>query len=269
MRRFAFRTIWLSDTHLGSRGCQAVELCRFLERITCDRLYLVGDIIDFWRLRDRPFWPQLHNDAIQRLLALHEAGTEIIFIPGNHDEAARQYVGLEIGGVRIVRHAMHECADGKRLFVTHGDEYDLVVKHSRLISLLGSKAYEWLIISNRWYNRLRETFGLSKSSFSHTIKMRVKSACKFVSAFEETLRREARRRGFDGVICGHIHKPCATPGDVDYYNCGDWIEHCSALVEFEHGGIAIIHGTDLLMPDHVPDHLRDAMIPATSSTSIV
>lgn len=259
MMRFAFRTIWISDIHLGSRGCQAVELCRFLDRVSCERLYLVGDIIDFWRLRGRPYWPQPHNDALQRLLALHQRGAEIIFIPGNHDEAARQYIGLEIGGVRILRHAEHPLADGRRLLVTHGDEYDLVVRHSRLISLLGSTAYEWLIVLNRWYNHLRAACGLSRSSFSQTVKMKVKSACRFISAFEETLLGEANRRGLQGVICGHIHKPAAIDGPAAYYNCGDWIEHCSALVELQDGRIELIRGTDVLMPEHAPGSIRDAL----------
>lgn len=249
MSRHEYRTVFISDTHLGSRGCQAEELAAFLDRVQCDTLYLVGDFIDFWNLRGRTYWPDTCNVILRRLLLMVEEGTRVIFIPGNHDEAARPYVGFQFGGVEIKMDDVHETADGRRLFITHGDLYDMVVKNFRLLSMVGGFAYETLIRVNRWYNTWRRWRGLPKSSFSQTIKLKVKGACKFISAFEETLKREAAERGFHGVVCGHVHKPELrerTEEGVQYFNCGDWIEHCSALVEHHNGSMELIYAADVL-----------------------
>lgn len=221
MSRRTFRTIWISDTHLGSRGAQAGRLSAFLKAVECERLYLVGDFIDFWRLKSRPYWPATHNDVLRRLLKMTRRGTQIIIVPGNHDEALRLYHGADFGGFLIHPHAIHVTADGRRLLVTHGDQYDMVVKHSRLLSLAGSAAYEWLLIINRFYNRYRHWRGQPYWSLSQYLKLKVKSACTYVSRYQETLEDEARRRGLAGVICGHIHKPEIMRGEIDYYNCGD------------------------------------------------
>jgi len=241
MTRFVYRTIWLSDTHLGSRSAQAEHLAEFLKHVECDTLYLVGDFIDFWRLRSRPFWPRSHNDVIRRLLKLVKHGTKIVFIPGNHDEAARQYDELEFGGIRIEQEMIHVTADGRKLLVTHGDKYDLVIKNARLLSILGSVGYELLIKLNRPYNSIRALLGLPRASLSKAIKLRVKSACNFISAFEQTLAHEARDRGLQGVVCGHIHKPEIIHGEVTYFNCGDWVESCTALVEYDCGTMQLLH----------------------------
>jgi len=235
-----YRTVWISDVHLGSRGCQAREVLRFLNCIRCDTLYLVGDIIDLWRLRSRWYWPPEHAEVIQRILHMARNGCEVFYIPGNHDEAARQYLNLNFAGVRIVPHAIHETARGRRFLVTHGDQYDLVVKHSRLLAVLGSAAYEWLIRLNRVYNAIRRWRGKPYWSLAQYIKLRVKSACKFVSNFEEALVNEARARGLCGVVCGHIHRPEVKLDSILYFNCGDWIENCTAVVEHHDGTLDVI-----------------------------
>lgn len=248
-----YRTVWISDTHLGSKGSRAEELSRFLKHIRCDVLYLVGDIIDMWRLKQRWYWPDRHNEVIRRILTHARHGTEVIYVPGNHDDAARKYFQLQFGGVRIVPHARHVTADGRKLLVSHGDQYDLVVTHSKALSLLGSIAYEWLLTINRVYNGLRARCGRPYISLSQAIKGRVKRACTYISRFEETLLREARRRQMDGVVCGHIHKAEIVTDEhgVSYYNCGDWVESCTALVEEEDGTIHIVDGfTFLEMLDH-------------------
>lgn len=251
-----YRTVWISDTHLGSRGCRAEALSRFLKVLRCERLYLVGDIVDMWRLRQRWYWPGAHNEVIRRLLNQARHDCEVIFLPGNHDEAARHYQNVDFGGIRTLPYAIHVTADGRRLLVIHGDQFDMVVKHSRLLSMFGGWAYEWLVTLNQPYNRLRSLMGLPYYSLSKTIKYKVKSACKFISRFEETLLDQASRRGLDGVVCGHIHKPEAvetTAQGVSYYNCGDWIENCSAIVEHFDGRIELLEHLDQIEDsgDHV------------------
>lgn len=237
------RTAFLSDMHLGSRGCRAAELSRFLKVLRCERLYLVGDIIDMWRLRSRWYWPAEHNEVIRRILKIAHRGTEVIFVPGNHDEAARQFHHLEFGGVKVMPHAVHETADRRRLLVTHGDQYDLVVRHHPVLSGLGAGAYELLIGINRVYNGGRRLIGLPYWSLSQYVKLKVKSACTFISRFEQTLIEEAGRQSLDGVICGHIHKAeVRQERGVAYYNCGDWIESCTALIEHHDGRLELIDG---------------------------
>lgn len=252
-----YRTVWISDTHLGSRGCRAEELSRFLKHLRCERLYLVGDIIDMWRLRQKWYWPGAHNDVIRRLLNHARHDCEVIFLPGNHDEAARHFRHVEFGGIRTLPYAIHVTADGRRLLVIHGDQFDLVVKHSRVMAMLGGRAYEYLISVNHYYNAIRSMFGLPYYSLSATIKFKVKSACKFISKFEGTLLAQARQRGLDGVVCGHIHKPeiieaGSGPGHVSYYNCGDWVESCSAIVEHYDGRIELLQHLDKLDEPQFP-----------------
>jgi len=245
--RTHFRTVWISDTHLGSRGSQAAELSHFLKRIDCETLYLVGDIIDFWRLKSKVYWPWQHNAVLRRLLKLAKRGTRVVIVPGNHDEALRPYAGTDFGGVVIKREDIHNCADGRRLLVTHGDQFDLVVTNQRLLSFIGSAAYDWLVVINRHYNRYRRWRRKPYWSLSQYLKLRVKSACTYVSRFQESLVREARSRSVDGVVCGHIHKPeIDLESEIHYYNCGDWVESCTALVEYANGEMEIIHAHDLL-----------------------
>ena len=248
---FDYRTIFISDVHLGFRGCRAEELAAFLKRVKCERVFLVGDIVDMWMLRQRWSWPSTHNQVIRRLLKLARHGTSIIYVPGNHDDALRSYSGLDLGGIRIARQAIHTLADGKRVLVTHGDEYDLVIQNSRLLALFGAWAYDHLVALNRFVNNVRSLFGLCRWSFSRIIKKRVKSACTFVSRFEEALTAQAHRRGLDGVVCGHSHEPRIDEQFIDgvavlYANCGDWIERASALVEHHDGRLEIIEVDQLL-----------------------
>jgi UDP-2,3-diacylglucosamine pyrophosphatase LpxH len=248
---FSFRTVFLSDTHLGFSGVHAEELSAFLKHLHCQRIYLVGDIIDLQALRSRWRWPAMHNQVVRRILKLARHNTVITYIPGNHDDALRQYAGLELGGVKLAKRALHRTADGKSLLVTHGDEYDLVVQHSPVLSMLGTWAYDHLINLNRFVNFIRAIFGKKRWSFSHTIKKRVKSACTFISNFEQALLAEARRRGLDGVVCGHVHQPALRQGegadaDILYANCGDWIERATALVEHADGRLEVMDVEKLL-----------------------
>ncbi len=238
----AYRTIWISDLHLGTAGCRAADLGDWLKAVRCEHLYLVGDVVDMWRLRQRWYWPADHNRVVRRLLKMSQKGTRITYIPGNHDDAARQYDGLEFGGIRIAPNAMHETADGRHLLVTHGDQFDLVVRKAPLLAKVGGVSYEMLLAANRLWNRGRSLCGLPYHSLSQAIKMRVKQACIFVSRFETALREEALRGGFDGVVCGHIHKAEAIerPGEIAYYNCGDWVESRTALVEHADGRIEVL-----------------------------
>ncbi|MFI4860107.1 MAG: UDP-2,3-diacylglucosamine diphosphatase [Phycisphaerales bacterium JB063] len=246
MKHLKVRTVFISDAHLGSKGARAKDLARFLKCVRCDTIYLVGDILDCWRLRSRWYWPDAHNDVVRRVLKHCSRGTRVVFIPGNHDDATRQFVHMAFGGVEVLPQAEHVTADGRRLLVTHGDQYDLVVQHSRWVPLLGSVAYEWLLKINRCYNAMRQAVGLPYVSLSQAIKLKVKRACTFISKFEDALVAEARRAGMDGVVCGHIHKAEVRTMDdgVGYYNCGDWVESCTALVEHADGRLEIINGVE-------------------------
>jgi UDP-2,3-diacylglucosamine pyrophosphatase LpxH len=239
--KLKFRTVWISDTHLGTSGCNAELLHDFLHSIKPETLYLVGDIIDGWRLKRGWYWPPRHNDIIRRVLKLANKGTRVVYIPGNHDEALRDYTGLAFGGVEVMQEAIHVTADGKRLLVLHGDEFDGVVLYARWLAFLGDVGYSVLLRLNVWFNAARRQFGLPYWSLSAYIKHRVKNAVAFISRFEEVVAHAARERGVDGVICGHIHS--AEIRDFDgilYMNDGDWVESCTALVEHFDGRIEIL-----------------------------
>jgi len=247
--KLKYRTIFISDTHLGSKGARAADLSQFLKHVRCEKLYLVGDIIDMWRLKSRWYWPKKHNDVVRRILKhAKRKKTQVIYVPGNHDDAARQFVDLNFGGIDIRLQDVHETVDGRRLLITHGDQFDLVVTHSPLLSALGGMAYEWLLRMNRWYNWCRERMGLPYASLSQAIKSRVKSACTFISNFEDALSNEARKYKLDGVVCGHIHKAeiRLEEGDIQYFNCGDWVESCTALAETFDGTIELLDGLQVI-----------------------
>lgn len=236
------RAVFISDLHLGTPGCQAKALLAFLKAHPSDRLYLVGDIIDGWQLRRRWYWPQSHNDVVQKILRRARKGCQVIFIPGNHDEFARHFVEHQFGGVDVLAEAVHVTADGRRLWVTHGDLYDGVVQYARWLAYLGDTLYEWALHLNRHLNSLRARLGLPYWSLSQYLKHRVKSAVNFITRFEEALAHEARRRGLDGVVCGHIHRPEIRVIDgVLYCNDGDWVESLSALVEHHDGRLELVH----------------------------
>jgi UDP-2,3-diacylglucosamine pyrophosphatase LpxH len=235
------RTVWISDVHLGTRGCNAEMLVDFLRSIECETLYLVGDIIDGWRLRKGWYWPDAHNEVIRRILKMAHRGTRVVFVAGNHDEMLRDYAGFTFGGVELVLDAIHETADGRRLLITHGDSFDGVVLYAKWLALLGDKAYALLLRTNIAVNAVRRLFKLPYWSLSAHIKKRVKNAVQFVCAFEEAVARETAERGLDGVVCGHIHSAeIRQIGDITYYNDGDWVESCTALTEDFSGKIEIV-----------------------------
>jgi UDP-2,3-diacylglucosamine pyrophosphatase LpxH len=245
--RLSVRSVFISDVHLGTPGCQAEALLDFLKSVKCERLYLVGDIVDGWQLRRRWFWPQAHNDVVQKLLRTARKGTHVIFVPGNHDEFARKYVGLHFGGVEVVNDCIHRMADGRQFWVTHGDLFDGVVQCARWLALLGDRAYEFTLKLNRHLNSVRARLGLPYWSLSRYLKLKVKRAVSFIGDFEAAVAREARRRGVDGVICGHIHHAeLRTVDGVIYANDGDWVESLTALVEHADGRLEIIDWSEEL-----------------------
>jgi UDP-2,3-diacylglucosamine pyrophosphatase LpxH len=239
-----YRTIWISDVHLGTRGCQAELLLDFLKHNHAETYYLVGDIFDGWRMKKSWYWTQSHNDVIQKLLRKARKGAQIIYIPGNHDEALRDFSAsaLQFGGIALQDEAIHVTADGKRLLVIHGDAFDGVVKYAKWLALLGDWAYTVMIGCNFIFNRIRRRLGLGYWSLSAYLKAKVKNAVEFVGNYEHAIAEEARRRGVDGIVCGHIHKPEMRMIDgVLYCNDGDWVESCSALVEHVDGRLEIVH----------------------------
>jgi UDP-2,3-diacylglucosamine pyrophosphatase LpxH len=236
-----YRTVFISDVHLGTRGCQAELLLDFIRHTECETLYLVGDIIDGWRLKGGWYWPQSHNDVVQKVLRLARKGVKVIYVPGNHDEFARQYCGMSFGGVSVVEDDIHVSADGRRLLVVHGDRFDGVIEYAKWLSLLGDWAYAIVLALNTWFNRIRRRLGFGYWSLSAYLKGKVKNAVQFIADFETAVAEEARRRGVDGVVCGHIHKAdLRRIGEVTYANDGDWVESCTALVEHFDGRLEII-----------------------------
>ena len=248
-----YRTIFISDIHLGTRGCQAELLLDFIRHVECERLYLVGDIVDGWKMKSGWYWPQSHNDVVQKFLRMARKGVEVIYVPGNHDDRVREFCGVHFGGVIVARDAIHETADGRRFLVTHGDEFDGVVQHAKWLAFLGDYAYRALLTLNTVFNGARHRLGFGYWSLSAYLKTRVKNALQFIENFEAAVADEARRRGVDGVICGHIHK--AEMRDIDgitYVNDGDWVESCTALVEHPDGRLEILEWAKLRRQLPVP-----------------
>lgn len=247
VERTRYRTIWISDVHLGTRGCNAGMLIDFLDHVDSDTMYLVGDIVDGWRLRRKFYWPAAHSDVVWRLLKRAGRGTRMIFIPGNHDEAFRQFCGLDFGGIAIRRNAVHVTADGRRLLVLHGDEFDAITLAHRWLAHVGDTAYSLLMLANRAVNAFRRRVGLPYWSLSKHAKARVKNAVAFISRFEEIVAEAAGARGVDGVVCGHIHTAeMRTIGDIAYFNDGDWVESATALVEHVDGRMEIVHWAEVM-----------------------
>jgi UDP-2,3-diacylglucosamine pyrophosphatase LpxH len=236
-----YRTVFLSDLHLGTKGCRSDFLLDFLRRTECERLYLVGDIIDGWRLRKSWYWTAEFDEVLRQVLTMARRGVEVTYIPGNHDEMFRDWLGLEVAGVRMVRDAVHEAADGRRYLVIHGDEFDGVIRYARLLAHLGDRAYDWALALNRVFNLARRRLGYPYWSLSQWLKRQVKGAVKAIDRFEVALAGEARRRGLDGVVCGHIHQAeMRLVQGVLYMNDGDWVESCTALVEHADGRFELV-----------------------------
>ena len=239
--RLAFRTIWISDTHLGTSGCKAELLLDFLKSTECETLFLVGDIIDGWQLRKGWYWPPRHNDIVRCVLKKAKHGTRVVYVPGNHDEAFRDYGGLNFGGIELLPEVLYETADGRKLLILHGDEFDGVVRYARWLAFLGDHAYTLLLKLNEVFNRIRRMRGLPYWSMSAMIKKKVKNAVQFICSFEQAVAHAAIERGADGVVCGHIHSAeIRKIGDVTYYNDGDWVESCTALIEHADGRMEIL-----------------------------
>jgi UDP-2,3-diacylglucosamine pyrophosphatase LpxH len=257
---FSFRTIFISDLHLGTRGCRSDFLVDFLSRVRCERLFLVGDIIDGWRLRKSWYWDAMHDEVLRLILNHARHGADVTYIPGNHDEMFRSWLplGLEIGGVRLMREAVHETADGRRLLVMHGDEFDSVVRYAKFLALLGDWAYTAALAVNLWFNAIRRKLGYPYWSLSQWLKRQVKEAVKAIDRFEHALAGEARRRGLDGVVCGHIHHAeMREVGGVLYLNDGDWVESCTALVEHADGRLELLDWAALnRLSFHLPRSTR-------------
>ena len=236
------RTIFISDVHLGTWGCKAELLADFLTRNSCDTLYLVGDIVDGWRLKRRWYWPEAHNRVVEALLHKIDAGTRVVYVPGNHDEVLREYCGRSIAGVEIVREAVHETASGKRLLVLHGDRFDAVIAYAKWLAHLGDWAYGLALHFNEVCHVVRRGLGLPYWSLSAYLKQKVKNALEYICRFETAVAGEVRARGFDGVVCGHIHHAAIKTIDgILYLNDGDWVESCTALVEDMRGNLEILH----------------------------
>jgi UDP-2,3-diacylglucosamine pyrophosphatase LpxH len=262
------RTIFISDIHLGTRGCKAELLADFLIHNDCQTLYLVGDIVDGWRLKESWYWSQAHSAVVNLILRKVHEGTRVIYVPGNHDEVFRDYCGVSLAGVELKREAVHETADGRALWIVHGDHYDSVVTYARWLARLGDKAYDFALVLNDWFNAIRRRLGLSYWSLSAYLKRKVKNAASFISDFEHTLAREARNRGLDGVVAGHIHHAQTKLIDgILYCNDGDWVESCTALTEDARGWLRIVHWTQFAhdqepVPREVPAPIASAYVAA-------
>ncbi len=237
-----FRTIFLSDIHLGTKGCQAEHLLTFLKEHRCEQLYLVGDIIDGWRMKSGIYWPQTHSNVLRRFLTLTKRGTHITYVTGNHDEFLRRYSGIALGNLEIVDAATHVSADGRRVLVVHGDEFDVITRYHRWLAWLGDIGYHLLMEVNRHLHTVRSRLGFGYWSLSKWVKHRVKRAVGYISDYEGAVARSCKEKGYDAVICGHIHH--AEIKDIQgvrYMNCGDWVESCTALAEDNEGRFHIIH----------------------------
>jgi UDP-2,3-diacylglucosamine pyrophosphatase LpxH len=239
--RHRVRTAWISDMHLGTRGANPGALLDFLRDYEFETLYVVGDLIDIWSLRRIRYWPQQHNDVIQKILRKARKGTRVIYIPGNHDEMVSEFAG-SYGNITIVKEAIHETAFGRRILVIHGHELDTVVQNVKWLAFVGDVGYQFLLSLNPLINFVRRRFGLGYWSLSAYAKKRVKDAVSFIGRFEEEVARYATKYHVDGVLCGHIHSAAIRQiGSVGYYNCGDWVETCSALVEHFDGTIEMVN----------------------------
>ena len=253
-----FRTLFLSDLHLGSKGCQANQLLDFLRQHEADTIYLVGDIVDGWHLKSSWYWPQAHNDIVQKILRKARKGARVVYVPGNHDEFLRDYYGTHFGGIEVVETAIHRSADGRRYLVIHGDYFDMVIKHARWLALFGDHAYDMALVLNRVFNNMRRKLGFPYWSLSQWLKLKVKNAVSHIGKYEETLSAEAQRHGAEGVICGHIHH-AAIHNDfgIHYINCGDWVESCTAIAEHADGRFEIITWTQGASSTETPSYVAE------------
>lgn len=242
-----YRTIFISDFHLGSKGCQSSMLLDFLRNTRSDYLYLVGDIIDGWRLKNKWFWPQEHNDVVQKILRKARHGTKVYYVSGNHDELVRKFVPINLGEVNIVNEVIHITADNKKLLILHGDKFDAIIRVAPWLAHLGDYAYDFALWTNVTLNKIRKRLGYKYWSLSKFLKLKVKKAVSYINRYEEVVANYAYKKNMDGVVCGHIHHASdKIIGDVHYYNDGDWVENCSALVEHFDGKLELIYWKDII-----------------------
>ncbi len=257
-----YRTIFVSDTHLGTRGCKAERLADFLAHNDCQTLYLIGDIVDGWALRRNWYWPEAHNRVITEILRKVESGTRVIYVPGNHDEALRDYTGLSLAGVELKSEAVHKTADGRQMLVIHGDQFDGVIAYAKWLAYLGDRAYEFALSLNTVFNAARKVLGMPYWSLSAYLKLKVKNAAMFIGNFEVALAREAKSRGFDGVVCGHIHHAeVKEVAGILYCNDGDWVESCTALTEDAIGRLRIVTWADPIELQAEPLFMPRPLVP--------
>lgn len=243
--RVSVRAVWLSDIHLGYKDCKADYLLDFLENIDATCLYLVGDIIDVWSMKQSLYWPESHNRVLRKLLKMSKEGVKTVYVPGNHDNVFREYIGQLFGGIEVLEKAIHVTAGGKRLLVTHGDEFDNQIRFSRFIHLAGDAAYDLLLFVNRWNYYLRRRLGFGYWSLASYVKTRIGKAAKVIELFEAAALYKAKEEGYDGIVCGHIHYPNVAEKDgVMYFNDGDWVENCTTLVEKNDGALEIWHWSE-------------------------
>jgi UDP-2,3-diacylglucosamine pyrophosphatase LpxH len=264
-----YRSLFISDVHLGTKGAQADTLLEFLREHDADTIYLIGDIVDGWRLRNGWYWPQSHNDVVQKLLRKARKGARVVYIPGNHDEFLRDFYGTHFGGIEVCETAIHEAADGKRYLVIHGDAFDIVVRHARWLAFFGDWAYEVALVLSTRINLIRRRLGLTYWSLSAWAKLKVKNAVNYIGEFEHCLAAEARRHNADGVVCGHIHHAaCREIEGLVYINTGDWVESCTAVVEHHDGRFELVLWPQYRLkgekpvPVVVPAQLQPALIEA-------
>ena len=249
-----YRALFISDVHLGTRWSQADKLLVLLGQARAETIYLVGDIVDFWRIRRGIIWPETHGRVLAEILRLSRAGTRIVFIPGNHDNGLRAYCDTSFGNIEVRLNAIHETAQGKRYLVTHGDEYDIVTMHAEWLSVLGDRSYSALLALNRPLNWVRRRLGMDYWSVSAYLKHRVKQCVSRASRFEDSLVTAAKAHDATGVICGHIHHAASREvGDVHYVNTGDWVESCTAAVETHAGALEIIEWSAAAVPVPIKD----------------
>lgn len=249
-----YRALFLSDIHLGTRGCQADLLLDFLKYNDAETVYLVGDIVDGWRLKKSWYWPQEHNDVVQKILRKGRKGSRIVYVPGNHDEFLRNFLGTHFGGIEVVDSIIHETADGRRYLIIHGDQFDVVMRHAKWLAFFGDKAYGFALGVNTWVNAARRRLGFSYWSLSAWAKLKVKNAVNFIGRFEDVLAEEARRQGADGVVCGHIHHAADQDmNGIHYINTGDWVESCTAVAEHHDGTFEVIKWQQTQQEQYLPD----------------
>ena len=235
------RTIFISDVHLGTRGCKAELLAEFLACNSCDTMYLVGDIVDGWQLKRRWYWTEAQTRVVREILRKVDEGARVIYVPGNHDEFLRLYCGRSVAGIEVVLEAIHETASGLRLLVLHGDQFDGVIGYAKWLAHIGDWAYSAALALNDRLHAIRRRLGLPYWSLSAFLKRKVKNAVEYVSRFEEVVARAAVPKGVDGVLCGHIHQAeIRQIGHILYLNDGDWVESCTALVEDACGHLEIL-----------------------------